>query len=82
MENLHLDLPVVSLQLSPVLPQCSTAPACLLASAVAPPSPSRSTVGRSARRAASALWDPSTTIEHAPVWTGKAEGAKSPSKGE
>ncbi len=70
----------MSLQPSPVLSLCSMAPACRHANADAPPSQSRSTVGRSVRRAASALRDPSTTIGHTPVWTGKPQGAGPMSK--
>lgn len=67
----------VSLQRSPAPTPCSTAPACRPASAVAPPSPSRSAVGRSVRRAACALRAPSTTTGRTPVCTGKSEKYKS-----
>lgn len=68
--SLSLSLSLL-VQRSPVLPPCSTAPVCPPAGAVAPPSPSRSgAVGRSVRRAACVLQEPSTTSEHTPVSTG------------
>jgi len=61
----------VSPQPSPAPPPCATAPACRPAAAVAPPSPSRRTAGRSARRAACARRRPSTTTGLTPACTGE-----------